>query len=139
MGIKFKYEVLQRIEQMPGQVILRKDVSDMGNKLRVDRALAALIKLGKIIRIGYGVYAKAEMTLWLDEPVITGQGFDSACLEALNRLQVKWELARVAKDYNEGRSTQVPVRTMVRLKSRFRGHLADGNKFLFFEGNINAR
>jgi hypothetical protein len=37
----------------------------------------------------------------------------------LNKLGVKWEPTEWERAYNEGRSTQVPVNAVVRVKGRF--------------------
>lgn len=65
--------------------------------------------------------------------------FGQACTEALTKLGVDWEPGSAEQAYNAGLSTQVPVRTIVRLKSRFRGYLNYGNRKLTVENGINAR
>jgi len=133
-----KFKVLDRVKQLPGNVVLRQDVSDMGDRRQISRALQALVEMGELAKIGYGIYAKTYFSTNLNQPVIKA-GFDMVCIEALNRLGVKWEFGQAQKAYNAGESTQVPVRTIVHLNSRYRGHLAYGNRTLIFEENINAR
>ncbi|MFI4954751.1 MAG: hypothetical protein ACHP9Y_02450 [Gammaproteobacteria bacterium] len=134
----FKFEVLNQIKQLPGSIVLRQDVKSLGSDRQVSRALRTLVEMGDLVKLGYGVYAKAYYSPRLKRPIID-QGFDSACLEALTRLGVHFEPSQADKAYNSGQTTQVPVRTVVHLKSRFRGHLSDGNRQLRFEDNINAR
>ena len=92
----------------------------------------------EIVKIGSGVYAKAFISEYIDRPVING-GFDQACKEALTKLGVAWELGSAAQEYNAGLTTQVPVRSIVQLKSRFRGKLYYGGRKLIMEKGINAR
>ncbi len=92
----------------------------------------------ELVKIGYGIYTKSYISENLNKPVIQG-GFDQACKEALTKLGVKWEPGNAEKAYNTGLSTQVPVRVIVCLKSRFRGHLTYGNRKLIVEKGINAR
>jgi hypothetical protein len=54
-------------------------------------------------------------------------GFRSAAREALTKLGVDWEPTESERAYNEGRSTQIPVNPVVRIKSRFSRRLRDGN------------
>jgi hypothetical protein len=55
------------------------------------------------------------------------------------KLGVKWEPGSAEQAYNAGQSTQIPVRTIVQLKSRYRGHLSYGNRKLIVEKGINAK
>jgi fermentation-respiration switch protein FrsA (DUF1100 family) len=134
----FKFEVLARIKQLPGGIVLRKDIATLGSPRQISRALQSLVEMGELVKLGYGVYAKAYYSPRLKKPVIT-EGFDAACLEALTRLGIRYDYGSAAKAYNAGESTQVPVRTIIHLQSRFRGHLTNGNRTLLFEDNINAR
>ncbi|HAT2010860.1 TPA: hypothetical protein JBB06_14770 [Legionella pneumophila subsp. pneumophila] len=92
----------------------------------------------KLVKIGAGVYAKAYLSEMLNVPIIQG-GFEQACKEALTKKGIEWELSTAAQEYNAGRTTQVPVRTSVRLKSRYRGTLSFGKRKLIAEKQINAR
>lgn len=130
--------MLERIEKFPGNIILRWDVEGMADPRQVSRSLQALVEMGKLIKLGYGVYAKAYSSEYLNKPLIQG-GFDLACKEALTKLGVQWEPGSAEKAYNSGESTQVPVRTVIRLKSRFRGKLSYDKRKLIFEDNKNAR
>ena len=60
-------------------------------------------------------------------------------MQALTKKGIKWELSTAAKEYNAGLTTQVPVRTSVQLKSRYRGTLSYGKRKLIAEKQINAR
>jgi hypothetical protein len=60
-------------------------------------------------------------------------------LAQLFKLGVKWELGSVIRDYNAGKTTQVPAVFSVRLKSRYRGSIHAEGRALIFEGGINAR
>jgi len=133
-----KFKVLGRIQQLPGSVVLRDDIEDMGSPRQISRCFKDLVEMGELVKIGYGIYAKAYISEHLKKPVIKG-GFDQACKEALTKLGVEWEPGSAEKAYNAGLSTQVPVRIIVCLKSRFRGHLNYGNRKLIVEKGINAR
>jgi hypothetical protein len=133
-----KFVILERIKQMPGNVVVRSEIKDMGKYREISRSLQALVEMGELIKIGCGAYAKARYSEYLNKPVIAA-GFDLACREALTKLGVRWEPGTAEKAYNSGESTQVPVRTVVQLKSRFRGKLTYSNNKPIFENNTNAR
>lgn len=133
-----KFKVLDRILQMPGNIVLRKDIEDMADPRQISRCFKDLIAMNKLVKIGQGIYAKARPSEYLKRAIIEC-GFDQACIEALIKLGVKWEPGTAEQEYNSGLSTQVPVRTIVQLKSRFRGRLTYGNRKLIIERGINAR
>lgn len=134
-----KFKVLERIEQKISSIIvLRDDIDDMGSPRQISRCFKDLVDMGVLVKIGYGIYAKANKSNTLNKPVIQG-GFGQACKEALNKKGIKWESGSAEKAYNSGESTQVPVRTIVQLKSRYRGRLSYGNRKLIAEKGINAK
>ncbi len=134
---EFKSNILDYIMRLPGNIVLRSDVNKMGTPRKISRNLKSLINEGKLIKLGYGIYAKTEQNPYLSTNIIKS-GFTAASLEALDRLGIKWEPGKFIKDYNEGRSTQVPANFSVRLKTRYRGTIKDGERILKFEDNINA-
>ena len=133
-----KFEVLARIQKMSENVILREDIEDMGSPRQISRCFKDLVDMGKLIKIGYGIYAKSYISEYINKPVIK-VGFDQACKEALTKLGVEWAPGSAEQAYNAGLSTQIPVRTVVQLKSRYRGHLHYGNRKLIVEKGINAK
>jgi hypothetical protein len=133
-----KFNVLDKVKQMSDNIVLRADIQDMGSPRQISRCLKDLVEIGELTKIGYGIYAKSYMSENINKPIIK-VGFDQACIEALTKLNVEWEPGSAEKAYNAGKSTQVPVRLIVCLKSRFRGHLTYGNRKLIVEKGINAR
>jgi hypothetical protein len=133
-----KFIVLDRIKQMPDNVVLREDIEDMGSPRQISRCFKDLVEMGELVKIGYGIYAKSYISENLKRPVIK-VGFGQACKESLTKLGVKWEPGSAEQAYNSGQSTQVPARTIIQLKSRYRGHLTYGNRKLIVEKGINAK
>ena len=134
----FRDKMLERIQSLSSEVVLWPDLKDFGSSRQISRVLKECVEDGTLARVGRGIYAKTKPSKYIDEPVICG-GFEDACIEALKRLNIRWELGQLIKDYNEGRSQQVPAQLQVRLKDRFRRTLAYGKNRIRFEGNINAR
>lgn len=134
----FRNSLLELVQVLPGAVVLRKDVAALGGSRQVSRGLKALVEDGELVKLGYGIYAKAERSEYLDHPIIR-VGFTEACIEALERLGVCWEPSQALKDYNAGKSQQVPIRFEIRLKSRFRRKIAYRNCMLRREGMIYAK
>jgi hypothetical protein len=133
-----EYKALNRLKAIRGSVVLRKDFNDLGSYRQISRALNELIAKKKLVKIGAGIYAKAYLSKYSDVPLVKN-GTDSALREALKRLGVAYEPGSAEKDYNEGKSTQVPVRNIVKLKSRCRRRIGYRNSELIFEKKINAK
>ncbi|HEV2613553.1 MAG TPA: DUF6088 family protein [Gammaproteobacteria bacterium] len=133
-----KFRVLSRIRRSRRLVVFREDLESMGSPRQISRCLKDLAEMGELLKIGYGVYAKTYVSKNLKKPALKG-GFEQVCKEVLARKGVQWEVGSAVKAYNAGLTTQVPVRFIVTLKSRFRGQLSYGNQKLIIEGKVNAR
>jgi hypothetical protein len=133
-----EYKALNCLKTIRGSVILRKDFNDLGSYRQVSRALNKLIEDKKLVKIGAGIYAKAYLSKYSNLPLIKN-GVDSTLRKALKRLGVAYEPGSAEQEYNQGKTTQVPVRNIVRLKSRCRRRIGYKNSELIFEKNINAK
>jgi hypothetical protein len=110
-----------RIARRRGEdVFLPREFADLGGEDQVLRALRGLVREGRLVRLGYGVYGRAITSRLSGEPILySPNGFAGAARQALDKLAVKWEPTEAERAYNEGRSTQVPVNPAVRVKGRF--------------------
>jgi hypothetical protein len=98
------------------------------------RALRGMVRDGELVRLGYGVWGRAETSQLSGQPMPAARGgFIDAARQALDRLGVPWELTEFQRAYNEGRSTQVPVNPAVRVKGRISGRLKYQDRELRFE------
>lgn len=134
----FREKVEERIKSLNSEVMLWSDLSDLGSSRQISRALKDFIVAGTLIRIGRGIYAKAQTSIYTNQPIIRA-GFETVCFETLKRLNIEWGPSQLVKDYNEGKTQQIPVKFEVRLKSRFRRSLFYGKNQLQYERNINAK
>lgn len=115
-------------------VFLPREFSDLGGEDQVLRALRRLVREGRLVRLGYGVYGRAMTSTLSGEPILfSPNGFAGAARQALTKLGVNWEPTEAERAYNEGRSTQVPVNPAVRVKGRFSRQLRYGNTELVLE------
>jgi hypothetical protein len=115
-----KERIEARIARRRGDAFLTREFLDLGGERQVLRALRELTEDGKLIRLGYGAYARAEISPLTKEPMLAGDGFGPVSRQVLDKLKVRWEPTTAERDYNEGRSTQVPMTPRVRLRgSRF--------------------
>jgi len=137
-GNSVEYQAIQVIEETPSKVLLREDFVHLGSYRQISRVLQKLVDKKKLVKISFGVYAKAYQSKYIDEPLIE-DGFDIVAREALGRLGVRWEPGSAEQAYNSDQSQQIPVHNIVRLKTRLRRKLSYANRTLYYEGKINAR
>jgi hypothetical protein len=110
----------ERIARRRDDVFLTHEFRDLGGEDQVLRALRDLVRGGQLVRLGYGVYGRAEISRLSGEPLLAARGgFVGLARQALDKLGVQWEPTEFQRAYNEGRSAQVPVNPAVRVKGRF--------------------
>ena len=121
-----------RIARKRGEdVFLPREFADLGGEDQVLRVLRILVLEKRLVRLGYGVYCRAIVSRLSGDPILFSQsGFIGAARQALTKLGVKWEPSEAERDYNEGRSTQIPINPVVRVKGRFSRRLRDGKQEL---------
>lgn len=108
-----------RIARKRDDVFLTREFRDLGGEDQVLRALRGMVRDGQLVRLGYGVYGRAETSQLSGQPMLAARGgFIDAARQALDKLGVPWEPTEFQRAYNEGRSTQVPVNPAVRVKGR---------------------
>jgi len=115
-------------------VFLTREFRDLGGEDQVLRVLRALVREKRLVRLGYGVYGRAVISRLTGEPLLfSTNGFRGAARQALTKLGVAWEPTEAERAYNEGRSTQIPVNPVLRVKGRFSRRLREGNVELVLE------
>jgi hypothetical protein len=123
-----------RIARKRDDVFLPREFADLGGEDQVLRALRGLVRDGRLMRLGYGVYGRAIVSRLSGEPMLNSpNGFIGVARQALDKLGVRWEPTEAERAYNEGRSTQVPVNPVVRVKGRFSRQLRYGKTELVLE------
>ena len=128
-------KIEERIARKKGEdVFLPREFKKLGGEDQVLRALRALVDEGRLVRLGYGVYGRAIVSRLNGQPMLySPDGFAGAARQALDKLGVEWEPTEAERAYNEGRSTQVPVNPVVRVKGRFSRQLRYRNTELVLE------
>lgn len=118
--LSLKQQVEQLINSAKQDVFLRADFDQLGGYDQVGRALRELVADGKLLKIGYGLYAKARISSITGKPMLASVGgFKMVSEQALERLGVAWQPSDELVRYNKGETAQVPVNAKVIVKKRF--------------------
>ena len=124
--------ILKRIARIPWNVLLREDFQDLGGYDQVGRVLRLLVGEGKLIKIGYGLYAKTKVSPLTHQPVPTAT-LPKLGKEALDRLKVPTLPTKAEQAYREGRSTQVPTGRMIGVKGRISRKIGYKGAYITYE------
>jgi hypothetical protein len=129
-ALRDKFE--NRIARKAGDdVFLTREFVDLSGEDQVLRALRGLVRDGRLVRLGYGVYARAIVSRLSGESLLYSRnGLSGAARQAFDKLGVEWEPTESERAYNEGRSTQIPVNPVLRVKGRFSRRLRDKDREL---------
>jgi hypothetical protein len=121
----------KRIARKRGDVFLRADFDDLGGYDQVGRALRGLVRKGRLMKIGQGLYTRASTSPFSDTPV-PPKGLGTLT-EALQRLGVEPLPSRLQEAYNAGKTTQVPTGRVVAVRGRVRRQIGYDGVYLKFE------
>ena len=124
--------IAYRVERKRGSVFLREDFGDLADYDQVGRSLRRLVAKGKLVKIGYGLYARATRSP-LSGNTVPEKSLPSLATEALRRLKVEVRPSREARAYNEGGSTQVPTGRVLAVKGRISRKIGYDGKYVSFE------
>jgi Transcriptional regulator, AbiEi antitoxin len=129
---KLETRVLERIASKRSDVFLRSDFKDLAGYDQIGRALRLLVREGRLIRIGQGLYVKATKSPFTGAPAPL-KGLRALAAEALSRLGIESGPTRLEKAYNAGQTTQVPAGRVIAVKKRVRRKIGYDGAFLSFE------
>ena len=125
-------KIEQNINQLDAQdVFLRISLNSFGSYNQISRALNALIEKKIIIRLGYGVYARAKVSP-ISGKVLPNKGL-ATLLEALTVLGVPTFPSSAEQAYNSGKSTQVPTGRTIGVRKPITRKIGYNGIFLNYE------
>lgn len=123
-----KTAIFKKIKISKKEVFIRSDFKKIADYDQVGRALKELVSDGELIRVGYGLYAKARKNRISGKPMVAAVGgFRQVAEESLKRLKVKWDYDSATKSYQKG-SNQIPTKNIeIATTDRFNRQISLGN------------
>jgi len=135
--MKTQERILRSISRRTGVVMLRAEFDRFGSYSNVSKALASLVKEGRLVRAGKGVFVKTKISS-LTGNVIPAGSLEIVATEALGKLGVEVWPGRLAEEYNQGKSTQIPARMVVNTgRRRISRRIEIGGCTLIYENTFN--
>jgi hypothetical protein len=124
--------VLKRIGRKRADVFLRGDFDDLGGYDQVGRVLGNLVRKGRLVKIGHGLYTRARPSPFNGAPAPI-KGLRALAAEALTRLGIETAATRLEQAYNAGETTQVPAGRVIAVRKRVRRRIGYGGTLMSFE------
>lgn len=125
--------ILRSVGGRSGEVVLRRDFEGWASPSQITRALQTLQARGALVRIGYGVYAKARPSRLSGQPV-PRQPLEALAIEALGRLGVPARPGASGRAYADGASWQMPMQPVINTGgARFARQLSVGRRTVRYE------
>lgn len=124
-------KIVKAINRIKSTTIMRKDLEKLGGYDQIGRSLRKLVRNKKLLRLGYGVYAKTKISP-LSGNVIPAAPIDAIGKEVLKKLKKKF--SQPFEDaYNKGISDQIPTGRLFLVEGRINRKLAYQGKKIYFE------
>lgn len=121
-------QVEMRIKRSKRDVYMRADFSDLGSYSQIGKALQLMCYKEVLIKIGYGIYAKARRNRINNRLMFAAHGGpNSILIETLGRLKIPYEFSGLTASYIEGSTTQIPASLEIKIKKRFSRKLVINN------------
>ena len=134
-----KERMARSIARRKGEVVVRSDFEAMGSASQISRALKELLKDGKIVRLGYGVYAKAKPSIFSGKPG-TRVSLEEITAELMQKLGMDIRVGSAAAEYASARTTQIPVwATFNTGKRRLSRKIGVGIRLVRFESDYGKK
>jgi hypothetical protein len=123
--------MLKRISRKRSDAFLRADFEDLGGYDQVGRVLRKMVREGRLVRVGQGLYVRASPSITSGEPT-PARGL-AMLREALGRVGIETFPTRLETAYNVGKTTQVSTGRVVDVTRRVRRKVGYGDVHLSFE------
>lgn len=117
MGLSTKTRIARTIGRSKRDVFLRADFAGLGSPTRVTRALSELLNEKKLVRLGYGIYAKTVPSVVTGNP-IPRKVLESLVVEAFESMGIPVDLGSARSAYATGSTSQIPMAVTISTGSR---------------------
>ena len=121
-----------RIKKSTDFVFMLPDFLDLSDRDQVMRALRKLISKGLIIKVGQGVYVKAEKSI-LSGKIIPQISLTEIGKAVAKKLNLKVIPNKYEVWYNEGKTTQVPTGNVISVLGRINRKISFNGVYIKYE------
>lgn len=117
---------------------MRSDFTYLGSQSQISRLLSEFVKEGRLVRLGYGIFAKARVSS-ISGKAVPREPLEVLAEESFRRLRIDVKPGKAQRDYTSGQSTQVPVQAVFDTgRRRISRKLTLGNRKVRYENNYSG-
>ncbi|WP_219846199.1 DUF6088 family protein [Burkholderia diffusa] len=128
-----KDRVTRSIRRRTGVVVLRSELAKLGSSSQLTRVLRILVDTGRLVRVGHGIYAKTRTNRFTGR-YAPAAPFEAIAAEVFRKLGIDVGPGTLARDYNSGVSTQIPMVAVVTTgRRRITRRIQVGSKSVTYE------
>jgi hypothetical protein len=132
MKLSIKDRINKSIKASKANVFIRADFKKFGGYDQVGRALKEVIEAGNLVKMGYGVYSKTEKSVLSGKPIPVAT-ITEAGLEVMKKLGVKADVGYFARQYRDGKTTQIPMKEVIVVEKLVTRKIYFGKRVLVYE------
>ncbi len=133
-----KERMIRSITMRRGEIIMRSDFTRMGSQSQISRLLADFVSEGRLVRLGYGIFAKSRISS-ISGKAVPREPLEVLAQEAFRRLMIEAKPGKAQREYASGQSTQVPVQAVFDTgQRRISRKLTVGNRKVRYENDYSA-
>lgn len=137
--MKLEDRVTRSIARRKGVVILRSELAALGSPAQLSRVLSNLVRTKRLVRVGVGIYARTRLNKFTHElaPAAT---FEQIAAEVFLKLEIDVAHGKLARGYNAGKTTQVPMLAVVDTgRRRITRRISLGSRFITYERSCKRK
>ncbi|AIB37882.1 DUF6088 family protein [Pseudomonas simiae] len=136
--MKLEDRMTRSIKLRTSIVVLRSDFTSMGSDSQVGRVLARFVENGILVRVSKGAFAKARINQYTGKPTPAGT-LEMIAAELFRKLKISIAPSTLVAEYNSGKSTQIPMGTVVNTGNRrISRKVIVGNNTVVYENSSRA-
>ena len=125
-------KVRYRTSRSSSSVFTPQDFLNLSGRPQVGRTLAKLVADGTLVKLGYGLYAKARTSSLTGAPVPV-KSLPELAREALTKIGAEVRASAAEQAYNSGKSLQVPTGRVIGVKGRVSRKIGFGGNRIMIE------
>ncbi|WP_321803150.1 DUF6088 family protein [Burkholderia sp. BCC1993] len=110
--MKLEDRIARSIKRRKSVVVLRAEVAPLGSASHVGRVLAKMVRDGRLIRVSQGVYCKTRINKFTNA-LAPAAPFEMVAAEVFRKLNIQVRPGQLAREYNSGATTQIPMDRVV--------------------------
>lgn len=134
--MKLEDRMSRSIKQRAGVVVLRSDFAGMASDSQIGRVLARFVDDGMLVRVSKGAFAKTRINKFTGRPSPAGT-LEAIAAELFRKLKISVEPSALVAEYNNGKSTQIPMGATVNTgRRRITRKVIVGSSTLMYEKDL---